>query len=33
MCIIYMRDGTTEPVSRDQILGANGDREGIVVPA
>ena len=24
------RDGTAEPVSRDQILGANGDREHII---
>ena len=26
------RDGTAEPVSRDQISGANGDRENCIFP-
>ena len=26
------RDGTTEPVSRDQLLGADGDREIFIFP-
>ena len=26
------RDGTADPVSRDQISGANGDRELVIFP-